>query len=566
MSVRELKNLLGLRGQFLLLVSAVIIGSSTVIGIYMTNQIEKVSYDGVIRRSKQLVESLAYNAEFDVLVGADDDLAKLAAGAFHDSLVVYVRIHDDKCDILYEQIRDTYEFSDEDSTHGHRVVSDVAPNCELLRIPTEIPEKSTSVEVVTDPNGEESLHFASMIVTWESDVERERLGSLNTGASDVDRGQWINLGHVQIGIDLKPVNESIHETRLTVIGLTLFIILLAIGVTTWFLGLIVKPIQSLAIVTDDISQGHLDMKIEIGRSDEIGQLATSFDRMVDALQISRSEVENYQATLEDKIKERTIDLEEAQNQLVQSEKMGAIGQLAAGVAHELNNPLAGILGYSQFALEKLKKRNAETITEKDIASFNRYLNDIENKARRCKAIVQNLLKFSRSNQDSQASSFQLDAALTETVDLLRHQLEMQQIQIVTEIPSSTPSIHGNIGKIQQVVTNLIINAMHATPQGGTITVGMKHSPTLGEFEGAVEIFVSDTGCGMADEIKSKIFEPFFTTKEVGKGTGLGLSVSYGIIRDHGGEIKVTSELGKGTTFVVILPLQSSLDSADINQV
>ncbi len=476
-----------------------------------------------------------------------------------------MRIHDEKCELLYERVRDTYQAFTEDSSH-HAIGPEMAPSCDMLGLPEVISAKAFSTETIIDPNGEEFIHFASLIVTWESDVERERLGSLNTGASDVDRGHWINLGHVQIGIDLGPVNESIHKTRLTVIALTMFIILLAIGVTTWFLGLIIKPIKSLAIVTEDISQGHFDMKIDIGRSDEIGQLANSFSRMLDALQISRSEVENYQATLEDKIKERTNDLEEAQNQLVQSEKMGAIGQLAAGVAHELNNPLAGILGYSQFALEKLKLRNADTITEKDMASFNRYLNDIENQARRCKTIVQNLLKFSRSNQDSLAASFQLDAALIETVELLRHQLEMQQIQIVTEIPTSSPSIHGNVGKIQQVVTNLIINAMHATPQGGTITVGMKHSPTLGEFEGAVEIFVSDTGCGMADEIKSKIFEPFFTTKEVGKGTGLGLSVSYGIIRDHGGEIKVISEVGKGTTFVVILPLQSSHDSADISQV
>ncbi len=565
MSIRELNNLLGLRGQFLLLVSAVVIGSSTIIGVYLTDKIERVSQEEVITRSKQLVSSLAYNSEFSVLVGADEDLEKLALGAFRDSLVVYVRMYDQDCNLLYEQVRDSYKALASELSPQNVGLQGLIPHCNSIDLPKESLTGSFTTEPIEDPHGLSYIHLASIIMTWESDVERERLGSLETGASSIDHGSWVELGHVQIGVDLGPMNKSIRETRLTIIGLTLFTIILALVVTAWFLGMIIKPIKSLAIVTEEISQGHLATRIEIGRRDEIGQLATSFERMVDSLIKSRREVENYQATLEDKIRERTCELEDAQNQLVQSEKMGAIGQLAAGVAHELNNPLAGILGYSQFALEKLSNRTAETITEKDIASFNRYLGDIENQARRCKTIVQNLLKFSRSSQDSDATEFDLGAALIETVELLRHQLEMQQIQVVTKITASSPEIRGNAGKIQQVVTNLIINAMHATPQGGTITIGLRHSPTLGEFDGAVEIFVSDTGEGIPNEIIGKIFEPFFTTKAVGKGTGLGLSVSYGIIQDHGGEIKVTSEIGAGTTFVIILPLQSKQDSADIPQ-
>lgn len=563
MSIRELKNLLGLRGQFVLLISAVIISSATVIGLYLTKKIEKTSREDVVKRSQQLVESLAYNSEFDVLVGADDDLAKLAAGAFHDSLVVYVRIHDQEENVLYEKIRDKRLIPTKDSAQSKASISEIAPGCTVFHFPQIVASGSYTTAPIADPNGNSYIHLASLIMTWESDVERERLGSLETGSSSVDHGHWVTLGHVSIGIDLGPMDKSIRETRLTILILTFLIVVLAIAITVWFVKLIIKPIETLAEVTEDISQGHLDAQINIDRRDEIGQLATAFERMVDSLRQSRREVEDYQATLEDKIKERTEELGEAQNQLVQSEKMSAIGQLAAGVAHELNNPLAGILGYSQFALEKIKSRTADTVTEKDIASFSRYLGDIENQARRCKAIVQNLLKFSRSSQDSEATEFDLGQALRETVDLLKHQLEMKQIQAVVEIESS-PQIHGNVGKIQQVVTNLIINAMHATPQGGTITVGLRHSPTLGEFEGAVEIFVSDTGCGISEEIIGKIFEPFFTTKEVGKGTGLGLSVSYGIIRDHGGEIKVTSEVGKGTTFVIILPLQRKPSSADIS--
>ena len=145
---------------------------------------------------------------------------------------------------------------------------------------------------------------------------------------------------------------------------------------------------------------------------------------------------------------------------------------------------------------------------------------------------------------------------------LRHQLEMKQITIVARYDESAPEILGNSGQIQQVFTNLIINAMHATDQGGEIRVSTSHSPTLGEFDGAVEVVVKDNGSGIPPEIIGRIFEPFFTTKEVGKGTGLGLSVSYGIICDHGGEIRVESEVGLGTRFELILPVQRKESAAD----
>ena len=139
---------------------------------------------------------------------------------------------------------------------------------------------------------------------------------------------------------------------------------------------------------------------------------------------------------------------------------------------------------------------------------------------------------------------------------------MKQIRINARYDESVPEILGNAGRIQQVFTNLIINAMHATNQGGEIRLSTRHSPTLGEFDGAVEVVIKDNGAGIPSEILGRIFEPFFTTKEVGKGTGLGLSVSYGIICDHGGEIRVESEVGVGTRFELILPIQKKESPAD----
>lgn len=546
MSLRELKDLLGLKGQFILLVSAVIIGSALSVGFYLTGKIESVYRDDLTARGKQLVENLAYNAEFATLINSKDELEKLVEGISRDSLVKYVRIYGNNSRTLY--------------SFGDDALARFAQNAKFVPM-DQNDSLTTSIWRSSGESGN-ALHFSAPIVMWESERDREQLGSLSTGSSASDRGHWTRLGKAVVGFDLEPIDRNIAQARTTAIMIMLLVTLLAIAVTFWFMRLITRPIESLAEIANKISSGQLDAKLDLKRTDEIGRLAMSFDRMVESLRQSKLEVEKYQATLEEKIIERTRELEEAQNQLLQSEKMSAVGQLAAGVAHELNNPLAGILGYSQFALEKLQKRRAESFSAKDVKAFTRYLNDIELQARRCKAIVQNLLKFSRSSETLNVRSFNINDTLRETVDLLCHQLEMQQIKISASYDDSAPEILGNAGRIQQVFTNLIINAMHATEPGGEIKVSTRHSATLGEFDGAVEVVIKDNGSGIPPEILGRIFEPFFTTKEVGKGTGLGLSVSYGIICDHGGEIRVESEVGIGTRFELILPIQRKESTAD----
>ncbi|MFH2049953.1 MAG: ATP-binding protein, partial [bacterium] len=285
-------------------------------------------------------------------------------------------------------------------------------------------------------------------------------------------------------------------------------------------------------------------------------------KMIESLSDSRDEIEAYNRNLEEKIVERTLALEEAQTQLIQSEKMSAIGQLAAGVAHELNNPLGGILGYAQFALEKMHKNNPEGKPDKTVEGYIRYLTYIENQARRCKSIVQNLLRFSRSTHTTEVEDVNINDVILETKTFVEHQLNMNQITLEVETTEKIPIIQANGGQLQQVFTNLIINAMHASKPDSVIRITTGFSPSVGEFGGTVEVKVIDQGIGIPDEIINKIFEPFFTTKDVGKGTGLGLSLSYGIIRDHGGEIRVDSEVGKGTTFTIILPIQKVIVETD----
>ena len=244
------------------------------------------------------------------------------------------------------------------------------------------------------------------------------------------------------------------------------------------------------------------------------------------------------------------DLRDTQAQLVQSAKMAGIGQLSAGVAHEINNPLGGILGYAQFILTKLDKPdfNAESFK-----TCREYLTHIERESQRCKKIVENLLNFSRKSADV-FQPVDIKTTMENTLSVIRHSLESKNIKITTEYEPDIPLIKGNANQLQQVFTNIIINAQHAMPKGGQLNIRIK----VGEEGGKKNLQISfqDTGCGIPKENLERIFEPFFTTKGGDwKSIGLGLSICYQIIEQHKGRILVESEVNKGSTFTFVLPYE-----------
>lgn len=430
-------------------------------------------------------------------------------------------------------------------------------NTKIAHIRESEPQESLKHFFIELNDGTEYFEFNLPVVTIKESLSRETLGVTGGYGSGVKKVTTEEIGSVKLILSLKSVNTSIASATITAILLTIFVLLLSTILLMLLVKVITKPIKLLVDITDQVSHGDLTQKVDIEQHDEIGHLAKTFNKMIESLKGSRDEIEAYNRNLEEKIVERTLALEETQSQLIQSEKMSAIGQLAAGVAHELNNPLGGILGYAQFALEKMNKNNPEDNPNKEVEGYIRYLSYIENQAKRCKSIVQNLLRFSRSTHTTEVENVDINKVIMETQTFVEHQLHMKQITLEIETTDNMPIIMANGGQLQQVFTNLIINAMHASKFDSIIKITTGFSPAVGEFGGTVEIKVIDQGIGISDEIVNKIFEPFFTTKEVGKGTGLGLSLSYGIIRDHGGEIKVESEVGKGTTFTIILPVQKA---------
>jgi signal transduction histidine kinase len=547
MIFKKVFDSLNLRTKFVVSISALLITTIISFSTYLS----KKQADGFRRElentSETMIRMLAINVEYGVLFESKRDI-------------------EDALEILWQFEYVKYAVVSNYSGKNLATIGDEIGIFHRIRSIDKIDDDHVEFcedYYVVDSKGEEFIELNYPVLSNHKDLDREVLG-ITAGFGDHLQINTTTeqIGKVKVIISLASVNAAIADARNTAILLSIIVSIITMVVLTFFIRIITKPIRLMVKATDKIAKGELDHHVSIKQQDEIGQLAETFNKMVESLKESRDEVDSYNKMLEGTIQVRTKELEATQAQLVQSEKLSAIGQLAAGVAHELNNPLGGILGYAQFTLEKLKKSSSEKLTKKEFENYKRYISDIEKQARRCRDIVQNLLRFSRSTKKVEFEEVDLNILIAETCTFIEHQLSMKQIELRLNLDSNLPNVQGNPGQLQQVFTNIILNAMQASPPNTFIEVESKFSPPLGQFNGTVELLFSDQGHGIREAEINKIFEPFFTTKEVGKGTGLGLSVSYGIIKEHGGEIKVESQEGLGTTFTIIIPLQNNEIKSD----
>ena len=350
------------------------------------------------------------------------------------------------------------------------------------------------------------------------------------------------LGSAQIHLSLEKVHTLIHEMMLITIGIMAGAIVIATALVLFFLNLLLSPLQKLKRDVEIFGAGDLSRRVEIASNDEIGDLSHSFNDMAERLEKTLKLTEDLNKNLEAKVNERTKQLEAAQFKLVQSEKMSAVGQLAAGVAHEINNPLGVIMGFAQGLANRLKPGDPYELPIKSI----------EREALRCKNLVQDLLTFSRTSVGDREPQ-DLNKILEETVTLIASRAKMVNVGIEKDLSQDLPKILCNQNQIQQVIINLTNNAIDAMPQGGNLRIStrlLEENPLSW-----VSLKITDSGAGIPPAIVSRIFEPFFTTKEVGKGTGLGLSLVHEIVRKHSGSIEVKSRLGE-TEFHIQLPART----------
>ena len=330
------------------------------------------------------------------------------------------------------------------------------------------------------------------------------------------------IGILYVGILEQKYADIQNQTVLAFVGITVAGAVFSTMISLLISRNISGPIKKLVSASEQLANGNLDAKVDLISGDEFGKLARRFNQMADALR-----------ERDERLKEFT------KRKIMESERLAIIGQLSANVAHELNNPLQGIVTYASLALEK---DAFDDLTKQNI-------NKIVIQANRCRDIIRGLLDFSRQKKPD-ITLCNVNSLLQGSVSLVENQASFLNIKVEMNLDQSLPMIVVDPSQIERVFLNLIINAADAINGAGILKI----TTTLNPSTHCIDIDVKDTGHGVSPENMEKIFDPFFTTKETGHGVGLGLAISYGIVQEHHGTLTVESELGKGTTFTVSLPL------------
>jgi two-component system NtrC family sensor kinase len=348
------------------------------------------------------------------------------------------------------------------------------------------------------------------------------------------------VGMLYVGVQEAPYLAVRTDMMVSFLIVALLGLLIVIGLTYVITGRMIRPLEEMVVATKRGAAGDLDHPVNVPSGDEIGHLAWSFNQMLASLKAARQESEQWARTLEQRVEQRTEELGEIQSKMAQAERLASLGRMAAGVAHEINNPLGGVLTFAMVALEDCApdhplRRNLEIIVKQ---------------ALRCRDIVKGLLEFARQS-DSSIAATDLNPLVEGALSFLEGQASFHDVQVIRRLQEGLPQVLADPGAMQQVITNLVINAVDAMDERGQLTVVTETDPNTHE----ILLRVQDTGKGIPKEILPLIFEPFFTTKEVGRGTGLGLAIVHGIVARTGGRVEVDTSQA-GSTFTVRLPLAS----------
>ncbi len=352
------------------------------------------------------------------------------------------------------------------------------------------------------------------------------------------------LGSLVIRIPLEELDANLNKSFILAVLTTLILVTLLMVFTR---RRIKNPLNAIIKASEAVSSGDKSTRLEVrpDQMNDIRMVSTAFNKMLDNLQAANEELQNWSQQLEYKVQKKSEELSEMQNELIHFERFASLGKLSSTVAHEINNPLSGVLTYTKLVHKHLKKLDVE---EKEKASMLKYLGVIEDETKRCGDIVKGLLDFSRSDQHD-FKICHMNKLLSDAYTLLEHQMKIANITFLTDLSAESDLIQCSGNQIKQACIALLLNSSEAVAENGEIILR-----TSNPEEDLVRMDIVDNGVGIPTEDIPNNFEPFFSTKEKTSGIGLGLAIVHGIVQNHNGRIEVESEPGKGTTISIILPV------------
>jgi two-component system NtrC family sensor kinase len=474
------------------------------------------------------------NTSYYMLRNQRDGLYHIIGDLAHESGMIRIRIIDDQGRISFSS----------DPSEANKIVDQslaVHDSISAGMQPYRFSARAQGVRTYGLPGGERALGVVSPI---------ENSSTCSSAECHAHPAEVATLGVLDTDISLSTTDKSVAESTRQVLLYTILAVLGVALLTAAFVRqMLHDPLTALKEGTHRVGSGDLGYQIQIRTHGEIADLATSFNVMSCQLNQAQKEINAWTRTLEQRVDEKTRQLSGAYEEMLRVERMASIGKLAAVVAHEINNPLAGILTYAKL-LKKRLGRAAEVDSE-NIGM----LDLMESESRRCGEIVRNLMTFGRPTSMN-CEPADLNAILDRCYRLVQHHLELKSIELHLKLAPDLPHVRCDAGQIEQVLLALVMNAIDAMSSGGNLTLATRKTADPNE----VQIEVRDDGVGMPPEILANMFEPFFTTKERGRGLGLGLAISRNIVQRHQGKIEVSSEPGRGTIFQITLPIHANVAS------
>ncbi len=523
-------------------VQTLVLGALTVatVNVHQSHLMQNVELS-----AQRVSDVIARSARYSMLLNRNEDVQQIVASVSDEPGIEGIRIYNKAGRVAFAT-----ETSDLHTTVDMNAEACVSCHASANLENPHPPEQKLS-RLITKADGKKSLGLITPI--------RNEPQCSNAECHAHPATKTI-LGVLDVKMSLAQVDNQLDESKRQLMMMSITAALaVAIASGVFLLFGLRRPVDRLMVGMQMVASGNLDHRLDAKANDELGRLADAFNRMSKDLELARTEITEWSSTLEEKVKEKTAAVQQAHRQLVRVEKMASLGNLASSVAHELNNPLEGILTFSKLLIKRLKKSN---LSPENMKAYCDDLQLVADEALRCGNIVKNLLVFSRQSSVSiQWAS--LSPVIDRCLMLMSHHAKIHGVELKSNVIHDE-QVQCDSNQIQQALVALVVNAIEAMGPGVTSSSSGRVDVTLqkAEKENHVVIRVSDNGMGMTDEVKAHIFEPFFTTKSEGKGVGLGLPIVYGIVQRHHGQIDVESEVGKGTTFTIVLPLAQPAEVLD----